>query len=275
MAPVPRRPSGNDQRRAIEAIARIHDNTRRQSAPQPGSPGPARPGPTRTGRGDTGWQPGPAVANPPTSSPRPLLQSLPRSFRPLPNLERPRSGHRVLVAAIGLTLLGLVAAVATAGGGSHPAATGSGSGSGASASTSAPSTLRSTARATRSPRTSSGRSSRTRSQTKSSSPGSAGPLQPSSTGPGTASYVVSGASSVSVVLAASGGPCWAEASPQPGGAVSWEGTIAAGQSHQLAPGTSWWIRLGAPVEVTVTANGRPLALPGTGDQPVDVTITAS
>ena len=83
-----------------------------------------------------------------------------------------------------------------------------------------------------------------------------------------------GSGPFSVTISAAGGPCWAEVSSSSGSTVSWAGTVAQGSQHVLAPGASWWLRLGAPEYVTVTVNGRPLELPGTS-QPLDVDIATS
>ena len=185
----------------------------------------------------------------------------------LPNLERPRIGRRVAIASTA-TVVVILIALGIAGAASGPRR-GHHSSTGPSSSKTA--TTAGHAASTPSPGAH-GRSGQARSATITPV---TGPISPTSTTSGSVEFLMAqGSGPFSVTISADGGPCWAEVSSSSGGIVSWAGTVADGSQHVLAPGASWWLRLGAPEYVTVTVNGRPLKLPGTG-QPLNVDIATA
>lgn len=91
-----------------------------------------------------------------------------------------------------------------------------------------------------------------------------GPLTATSSNSFGSSYSVP-ASSFEVTLSASG-PCWVETGPSSGGPYTYVSTLTDGQQHTaVASGGSLWIRLGDPVNVSVTISG-----PGLSSRTVDV-----
>jgi hypothetical protein len=195
------------------------------------------------------------------------------SLPPLPNLERPRPTRRILLASTALLVLALVAlgvngAISGPAKKPPPGATGR-SRTSAALSGHSPRAAGGTAR-----RTSSSSAGQHRASTTATTAGR-GPLPPTSSQGGSDQYVLTGTGPVSLVISATGGACWAEAGPTAGGPVSWEGTIPAGQAQVLAAQSTWWVRLGAPGHVQITADGRPLVLAGPTDGPLDITVTTA
>ncbi|HUZ43525.1 MAG TPA: hypothetical protein VMU63_03920 [Acidimicrobiales bacterium] len=239
---MPGRPR-NDDRKAIEAFARIHQGTAgsARSSPRPNtlsSPDASRYVP----------DPGPA---------EPFANGGYAALPVLPNLERPRIGRRIAIAAA-VTVIVLVAVLGLTGA-TGPKHKGSAKLAAASTGASTPAA---------SP-------SRHRSASVTTTTATNGPVTPTSSSPTEASYVLpASAGLLSVTISAVSGPCWAEAGPTSGGAVSWEATIEQGQQHALAAGSQWWLRLGAPEYATVMVNGRQLELPVTS-QPLTLSVTAA
>lgn len=81
------------------------------------------------------------------------------------------------------------------------------------------------------------------------------------------------ASPYTVVLSASGS-CWVLAT-NPSGTVLWTGTMAAGQSRTVPADGGVVLRLGAPWNVSLSADGRPVQLPSGFLSPFDVTFTTA
>lgn len=252
--------SRSDDRKAIEAFARIHRGVagddpqvaaRRRVVP-PVEAEQTYAGPTNgSGPIHGGYQPLPA----------------------LPNLERPKMGKRVLAGVVAAVVVVLVAfGIAGATGGTHHQKGRTAGGTAAAAGThgSAAGSRHASARhrAKKDASTTTVRSNKTTVTTAAGT----GPLAPTSTSAGGATYTVGSAGSpLTVVISGTSGSCWAEASPAVGGTVKWTGTIDPGQQQTLPSSPGWWIRLGAPEHVSITADGRTLKLP-TGGQPLDVSI---
>jgi len=248
---MPGRPR-NDDRRAIEAFARIHQGT-------VGSTRSSHRRDSLTSPDASRFVPDPTPAEPFANG----YAVLPV----LPNLERPRIGRRILVAATATAIVLVVAlGVAGATGAKHR-------GSAKLAADSALATAAGPGSATGPGSSRAG--SHGRSAASTATAPATGPVSPTSSGPTQASYVLpASAGPLSVTITATSGACWAEAGAASGGPVSWAGTIDRGQQHVLTPGAQWWLRLGAPEYVTVTVNGRQLELPVTS-QPLNLSITTS
>jgi hypothetical protein len=270
---MPGRPRNVD-RQTIEAFARIHE----------GRAGAAN-GIRRPLNSDNGISQGPDQGNGPGRSPEhgagpgsgvgpDVARSAPLYvptepahvgyLPPMPNLERPRMGRRVTIACIATVVVILIAlgiAGATGGhrGRSHLRAETTASVPSASGPTSGG---RSVGQSAHGP---GARASTTTLAT--------GPIAPRTTSSGSVQFQMASAP-FTVTIAAVDGSCWAEAAASSGATVTWAGTVVQGGSHVLAPGSSWWLRLGAPEYVTVTVNGRRLQLPATSS-PLDVGISSA
>ena len=253
----------NDDRKAIEAFARIHRGAAGASPSRVSRPGPdaARsiPGPGPVDPGMIGYAGLPA----------------------LPNLERPRMGRR-LVVALTVTAIVIVVALGLAGATSGPhgktgrlAANSAGSATGHGAGSAGSGTTRSRSGSTRSRSGSTSGSHAGAGRTTTSTVPTTGPVAPTSSSPTAASYVLpAGQAPLTVTIDGATGSCWAEAGPSAGAPLSWEGTVASGQQHVLAAAASWWLRLGAPEYARVTVNGRQLELPSSS-QPLELTISTA
>ncbi|MHB1444730.1 MAG: RodZ domain-containing protein [Acidimicrobiales bacterium] len=259
---MPGRPR-NDDRRAIEAFARIHQGTAGSTRSSPRRNALTSPGASR-------FVPDPAPAEPVANG----YAALPA----LPNLDRPRIGRRVAIAAATTAIvlaaaLGFTGATGTQHRGSAHLAAATRS---ATRSASRSATRSATRSASRS-RSPSGSRSGSHSRSAASTAGTAatGPVSPTSSSPTQASYVLPASDGpLAVTITATSGACWAEAGPSSGRPLSWEGTIDQGLQHTLTPASQWWLRLGAPEYVAVSVNGRQLELPVTS-QPLDLSITTS
>lgn len=184
---------------------------------------------------------------------------------PLPNLERPRVGRRVVVASTAAVVVILIA-LGIAGAASGPRRSHL-SASSKTAATSRPSSA--THRSSGSAGTGGAPAQST------TTTAGTGPISPTSTSAGSVQFLMAaGSGPLSVTIAAAGGSCWTEVAPSSGSSVSWAGTVADGSQHVLDPGSRWWLRLGAPEYATVTVNGRRLQLPATSS-PLDVDIATS
>ena len=64
-----------------------------------------------------------------------------------------------------------------------------------------------------------------------------------------------------LVVTATGGGCWTVATAQPGNSQLFVGTVAAGSPQQIPVTGGAQISLGAPGNVTVTLNGKPVVFP--------------
>ncbi|HVA44633.1 MAG TPA: RodZ domain-containing protein [Acidimicrobiales bacterium] len=237
---MPGRPR-NDDRRAIEAFARIHQGTA---------------GSTRSSHHRTSLISPDASRFVPDFGPAEPSSNGYAALAVLPNLERPRIGRRILIAATATAIV-LVAAFGVAG------ATGT--------------KHRGSAKLAAEPAAATPGASRTgrRSAPVTTTTAGNGPVSPTSSSPTEVSFVLpASAGPLMVTIAAVTGPCWAEAGTTSGGPLSWAGTIGRGQQQVLTPGAQWWLRLGAPEYVTVTVNGRQLELPVTS-QPLNLSITTS
>jgi hypothetical protein len=277
----------NADRQAIEAFARIHqgragsaNGSGRVNGSRAGAPRPADGGGPDHVLGENGayLDDGPGTA---------LVQDWPvgrtaahsgavdlTSFGylpPIPNLERPRIGRRVVVAAIA-TIVVILIALGIAGAASGP-------GRSHVKTASRPPIATHHAGSSAAPAGSHGRSgsgSASRSLGKSTATTSAtGPISPTSMAAGSVRFLMApGTGPFALTIAAAGGSCWTEVSSSSGSSISWAGTVADGSQRVLAPGSSWWLRLGAPEYATVTVNGRRLQLPASS-APLDVDIATS
>lgn len=282
--------SRNADRQAIEAFARIHqgkagsaNGSRLFSGHPPATPRHTNGIPegdyVQSTEGGSVLEPLPGVQSGahdlltgPTLMPGGEMDATSFGYLPpLPNLERPRIGRRVAVASTA-TVVVILIALGIAGAASGPrhnhVSTSSRTSSAAGTSgISAVSTHRSSK--------SGGRGDSTRPRESTTTQATTGPLSPTSTSAGSVQFLMpAGSGPYSVTIAAAGGSCWTEASASSGSSVSWAGTVAEGSRQVLAPGPSWWLRLGAPEYATVTVNGRLLRLPATS-APLDVDIVTS
>jgi hypothetical protein len=190
---------------------------------------------------------------------------------PIPNLERPRMGRRVVVASTA-TVVVILIALGIAGAASGPGRSHVKTNSKGPAATQAART--SGAAAGSHGRPGSGSATRASGQTTATT-SATGSIPPSSTAAGSVRFLMApGSGPFALTIAAAGGSCWTEVSPSSGSSISWAGTVADGSQRVLAPGSSWWLRLGAPEYATVTVNGRRLQLP-TSSTPLDVDIVTS
>lgn len=99
-----------------------------------------------------------------------------------------------------------------------------------------------------------------------------GSLQPTSSSASVVDYAAP-ASSYTISFSVSGSsPCWLGAQAQPGGPYLWMQTVPAGGTASYTASGPVVIRLGAPPSVTVTVNGRQVALPSGNVQPYDISF---
>jgi len=190
---------------------------------------------------------------------------------PIPNLERPRIGRRVFVASTA-TVVVILIALGIAGAASGPrhvhgrTAAKTGPAPGHSGAAAAASESRG--------RSGSGSAARGSDQSTPTTSGT-GPISPTSTTAGSVRFLLApGTGPFALTIAAAGGSCWTEVAASSGSKISWAGTVADGSQRVLAPGPSWWLRLGAPEYATVTVNGRRLQLPASS-APLNVDIATS
>ena len=83
---------------------------------------------------------------------------------------------------------------------------------------------------------------------------------PSSTSPNKATYTV-GSANYALVLSATSGPSWVQATDASTGAVLFIGTLDAGQSHTVTATGPVAVVTGAPSAFAATVNGTPVTLP--------------
>ena len=270
MGPVPRRRSGSNDLRAMEAYRRIHSTLGERVVSPPDAP-PRREPRARPAR-QGGARRGHAAPRPPVQ-----LGSL-GNPRFASSSRRPRPAGPVLTATAVIALLALMALAVgrlVVGSPSTPAhraaasasrpprvkvrAAGAGSASGAGSRAGAGSG----ARAGRT--TGAGAGLTTTTTTPSV-------LSPRSSTTGGASYVVPTAS-FSVQVSTTGA-CWMEVGPTSNGPFSFVGTVPSGQQRVFPASSQLWIRLGRPGNVTVAVNGTPVQLTAAGSAPYNLTISA-
>jgi hypothetical protein len=87
---------------------------------------------------------------------------------------------------------------------------------------------------------------------------------PTSTSASGATYTV-GSANYALVLSATSGPCWLEATNPSTGAVLFSGTLFSGQSHTVTASGPVTVVVGAPSAFAATVDGTPVTLPA-GDQ---------
>ena len=103
-------------------------------------------------------------------------------------------------------------------------------------------------------------------------PTASSPLQPAASTASTATYAWA-SSPFTVVLTATG-QCWVMAVDATSGKVVWTGTMTAGQSQPLPSSSTLKVTMGAASDVTLTVQGRPIALPSGYQSPFVATFTA-
>jgi Domain of unknown function (DUF4115) len=96
---------------------------------------------------------------------------------------------------------------------------------------------------------------------------------PSAVSAHAATYAVS-VPSYSLVLAATNGECWVQATNTTTGAVLFSGTLSAGQSHTVAVAGPLTVIAGAPSVFAATVNGVTVALPAGTVAPFTLTLQA-
>ena len=100
-------------------------------------------------------------------------------------------------------------------------------------------------------------------------------ISPTTSSAHSAGYTLSGGGSGYTLAIAATGLCWVMATAQPTGALVWTGTLGAGQSRSLPVSSSVQVQLGAASDVTVSMNGRPVALPPGYQSPFDMNFEVS
>jgi hypothetical protein len=94
---------------------------------------------------------------------------------------------------------------------------------------------------------------------------------PTSTSAQAATYTV-GSANYALVLSATSGPCWLEATDTSTGAMLFSGTMSAGQSHAVTASGPVTVVVGAPSVFAATVNGTAVTLPAGYQAPLTLSF---